>query len=61
MPSEAPQGVSLEGLGLGTYTGVKDAKTVVGIVGSAHVGGILREWDSADQQEKLTELLEKKR
>ena len=61
MPSEAPEGVSSPGLGLGTYKGLSDVKNVVGVVGSAHVGGILREWESAAEQEKLTELINRKR
>ena len=61
MPSQAPEGVSLKGLGVGTYEGVPGTKAVVAVVGSAHVGGILREWENADQQDKLTELISKQR
>ena len=61
MPSKAPAGVSEQGMGQGTYNGVSNVKSVVGIVGSAHVGGIIREWETASNLDQITTLLEKER
>ena len=57
MPKDAPEGCSVSGCGLGEYVPMKNASAVVGVVGSAHVGGIVREWQDAADQEKLSRLL----
>ena len=57
MPTDPPEGCSVSGCGLGQYEPVKTASAVVGIVGSAHVGGIVREWQNAADQEQLSRLL----
>ena len=58
MPADSPAGCSRSGCGLGEYMPIEDANSVVAIVGSAHVGGIRREWESASAVEDLSHLLE---
>ena len=57
MPRDATAGCSRFGGGLGEYKPVESPKAVVAVVGSAHVGGIIREWPEADDLSKLSELL----
>ena len=57
MPSNAPAGVSQPGNGLGEFTPAKAPSAVVAVVGSAHVGGIVREWQAAQDASRLSELL----
>lgn len=44
MPENAPPATAPVGLGDGAFKPLKGARSVVGIVGSAHVHGMIREW-----------------
>jgi hypothetical protein len=57
MPGDAPAGCSKPGCGLGEYRGVAGPRAVVGVVGSAHVGGIVREWKQSQDLDRLSQLL----
>lgn len=57
MPAGAPLGCSQPGYGLGEYKPLKGASNVVAVVGSAHVAGIVREWQIASSIEQLSQLL----
>lgn len=56
MPQRAPEGCTVLGYGDGEYKAAAPIKAVVGVVGSAHVAGIVREWESAGNLDRLTEL-----
>lgn len=60
MPEGAPAGCVTPGGGLGTYRGVAGPRAVVAVVGSAHVGGIVREWSQAADLDRLSQLLAQK-
>lgn len=57
MPKAAPEGCASVGSGDGQYQAAKGVRAVVGVIGSAHVGGIVAEWSRASDQERLAELL----
>ena len=57
MPEDAPAGCSTLGGGLGAYKGIEGPRAVVAVVGSAHVGGIVREWRQAEDLDRLSQLL----
>lgn len=44
MPEQAPAQAAPAGLGDGAYKPLKGARAVVGVIGSAHVRGMIREW-----------------
>lgn len=56
MPGGGPDLAAPNGWGEGEYVPVQDAAAVVAVVGSAHVRGICREWESIDQEEYLRRL-----
>jgi hypothetical protein len=60
MPEQGPLISAPQGLGDGAVQPLKSARAVVGIVGSAHVRGMVREWSSSVQQprEGVDKLLE---
>lgn len=45
VPEAAPAAAAPKGLGDGAYVPLKSARAVVGVVGSAHVRGMVREWE----------------
>lgn len=57
MPADSPTGLSTKGIGLGEYRAVEGPESVVAVVGSAHVGGIVREWQDIRDISGLSELL----
>lgn len=61
VPEGGPTAAGPPGYGDGEYRPVADPQTVVAVVGSAHVRGIVREWERIEDQSKclqrLSELL----
>ncbi|CAL8465194.1 g4729 [Coccomyxa elongata] len=61
VPEGGPTAAGLPGYGEGEYRPVGDPQTVVAVVGSAHVRGIVREWERIKGQSdcllRLNELL----
>lgn len=57
MPTDAPTGCFQSGSGIGDLVPLRGASNVVAVVGSAHVGGLVRMWESASDLTHLSELL----
>ncbi|GLI59093.1 hypothetical protein VaNZ11_000782 [Volvox africanus] len=57
MPEGGPQRSAPQGLGDGALLGLRGVSAVVGVVGSAHARGMLREWPEALQNHDVSSLL----
>jgi hypothetical protein len=57
MAEGAPNKAAPKGKGDGAYTPLEGPETVVAIVGSAHVRGMCRQWQNAQQNLSVSELL----
>jgi hypothetical protein len=56
MPAGAPDQAAPSGHGEGEYKPLQEVQTVVAVVGSAHVRGIIREWGKISPQDYLNRL-----
>ena len=56
MPEAGPEEATPSGNGDGQYKPVQAPGTVLAIVGSAHVRGILREWEAVAREGYLQQL-----
>ncbi|GIL84547.1 hypothetical protein Vretimale_14392 [Volvox reticuliferus] len=57
MPEDGPQRSAPQGLGDGALMGLRGVSAVVGVVGSAHVRGMVRDWPEALQNDDVSPLL----
>ncbi|GIL65992.1 hypothetical protein Vafri_19622 [Volvox africanus] len=57
MPEGGPQRSAPQGLGDGALLGLRGVSAVVGVVGSAHARGMLRDWPEALQNNDVSSLL----
>lgn len=58
MPEGGPEQATSSGNGEGEYKPEQAPKTLVAVVGSAHVRGILREWEKVSHKDCLQQLQE---
>jgi hypothetical protein len=60
VPHGAPEEAAPRGLGDGAYEPLRDVRRVVGVVGTAHVRGLVQEWEqgSRSQDSDIKPLLE---
>ena len=56
MPEAGPEEAMPSGNGDGQYKPVQAPGTVVAVVGSAHVRGILREWEAVARERYMQQL-----
>ncbi len=56
MPEGGPEEATPPGNGEGEYKPAQAPERMVAVVGSAHVRGILREWEKVSHQEYLKKL-----
>jgi len=54
----APPRAATPGVGDGVYGPLQGPRAIVAVVGSAHVRGICRLWDDAQQRQDVNDLLE---
>jgi hypothetical protein len=57
MPEEGPQESCTPGRGQGVYNPIQSVESVVAVVGSAHIPGLLREWQTAANVAQMTDIL----
>ena len=58
MPKDGPAGSAPKGLGDGAYAPLTGPKAVVGVIGSAHVRGMCKQWEeSVKEAGQVEELL----
>lgn len=57
VPEAAPAGSAPSGLGDGAFKPLPGVRSIVGVVGSAHVRGMVREWNTCVKDTNVEDLL----